>query len=127
MHHPEGMLEPGVYAPGIDHLTQSELSDSPKSLEYRMVENIPFPLADADETVYRVSDFVWEIHAVLCLCFLSVKFSDLCYPRKGIQSPPLTPSSSTGSTSRETRRAEWCTALAATASSASARSFFPVL
>ena len=61
VHHPERVLEARVRRPRIDLIGPGKLSNATESLESRMVDDFPLPIAERDESVDRTANFIGSI------------------------------------------------------------------
>ena len=65
MHHSKGMLESSMGCSRIDHIGQSQLFNTPESLENRMIDNIALPLIQLNEAMNRITYFEGPAHLQL--------------------------------------------------------------
>lgn len=62
MHDTERMFKAGVRCTWINHIRQSQLTNSAQSLENPMIYDIPFPLIQLNESVDRIANLVLLCH-----------------------------------------------------------------
>ena len=65
MHNPEGMLKPRMHRSWINHFCPCQLTDTPQTLERRLVNQIVLPLIQRNKTVDRVTYFMLRFHILI--------------------------------------------------------------